>query len=241
MSRRPERFARLEHRAEHPVLARHRPERRDQPSLMPEVRKRRKPPSPSGSPSAAKRASGELTRAVDQPLQHLVDRELRRDREHRVADRLQRRADPRRLHHVIVVVRSPDRARAASGRCARARRRGSLRRRGCATSCGRQGRRTTGAGLVDVSRSTSSYAAREVVPERAVLEVARAELPALLGIVEPFLQPHALLVARDVEEDLHDGRALVAEHLLERADVLVAPCHTFSSASLRTRTATMSS
>ena len=53
---RPVRLGRLEHRAEHAVLARERAERGDSASLMPEVRKRRKPPSPSGSPSAAKRA-----------------------------------------------------------------------------------------------------------------------------------------------------------------------------------------
>src|SRR4029079_19650439 len=62
----------------------------------------------------------------------------------------------------------------------------------------------------------------EVVPQRTVVEIAGAELPALFGLIEPLLQPFALFVARHVEKHLDDGGAFVPEHLLERANVLVA-------------------
>ncbi len=62
----------------------------------------------------------------------------------------------------------------------------------------------------------------EVVPEGAIVEIPGFKLPALLGIVETLLQPPALLVPRDMQEDLDDTGSLVREHLLERTDVLVA-------------------
>jgi len=37
--------------------------------------------------------------------------------------------------------------------------------------------------------------AGELVPQRAIVEVAGAELPALLRVVEPLLESRALLVA----------------------------------------------
>ena len=52
-----------------------------------------------------------------------------------------------------------------------------------------------GACSVEVSREHVLVRGGEVVPERSVVEVTRAELPALLGIVEPLLQALALLVA----------------------------------------------
>ena len=59
-------------------------------SLMPATRKRRKPPLAVGDAERRVARAGELARLVDEPLEHLVDRRLRRDGEHRVADRLQR-------------------------------------------------------------------------------------------------------------------------------------------------------
>ena len=60
-------------------------------------------------------------------------------------------------------------------------------------------------------------------PQGAVVEVAPAELPPLVGAVDAILQPLALLLVRHVQEDLHDRGPLVREHALERPDVLVAP------------------
>ena len=76
----------------------------------------------------------------------------------------------------------------------------------------------------------------------AVVEVAEPELPLLLGVVEPLLEPLALLVPRDVQEDLDDRRPLVDEHALELADVLVPPApDRLAARASRTRTATTSS
>ena len=58
-----------------------------------------------------------------------------------------------------------------------------------------------------------------VVEPRPDLEVVPPELPALLGIVDPLLQPAPLLLLRDVEEHLDDRRALVDEHPLPLDDV----------------------
>ena len=62
----------------------------------------------------------------------------------------------------------------------------------------------------------------EVVPAGAVVEIAVAELPSFVGAVDAILEPGPLLVARDVQEHLDDGRALVDQHLLELLDVGVA-------------------
>ena len=79
-----------------------------------------------------------------------------------------------------------------------------------------------GADSVDVSVEGLLPRGDPVVELLAHLQVVAPELPALLGVVDPLLEPHTLLVARDVEEHLEHRRALVDEHLLERADVLVA-------------------
>ena len=53
---------------------------------MPTVMKRRNPPSPSGTPSAAYRALGQLAGGGGQGAQAAVDGALGRDAEHRVGD-----------------------------------------------------------------------------------------------------------------------------------------------------------
>ncbi len=90
------RLARLEHRAEHAVLARQRAERGDQLVAHPGREEAAEAALAVGQPERREARAGELARAVDEPLQHLVDREPGRDREHGVADRLERRADRRR-------------------------------------------------------------------------------------------------------------------------------------------------
>ena len=57
------------------------------------------------------------------------------------------------------------------------------------------------------------------VPAGALLEVADRELPVLGRVVEPVLQALALLVLRDVEEELEDDGAGLDEQLLEGVDV----------------------
>ena len=58
-------------------------------SLMPDVRKRRKPLFVRQPERCVARAR-QLSRAVHEALEHVVDRQLGRDRQHRVADGLQR-------------------------------------------------------------------------------------------------------------------------------------------------------
>ena len=53
-------------------------------------------------------------------------------------------------------------------------------------------------------------------------DIAVFEFPMLRGVIEPLLQPLALFVFRDVQEQFHDGRTLVGQHLFEAADVFVA-------------------
>ena len=59
-------------------------------------------------------------------------------------------------------------------------------------------------------------------PQVALSQVTLRELPALVGLVEPRLEPLALLVAVDVQEELDDGGALVDEHPLPLVDVSIA-------------------
>ena len=61
-----------------------------------------------------------------------------------------------------------------------------------------------------------------LVPEAALLNVARRELPPLVGAFEPFEQPPALLFPRDVEEELQDVDAVLEEVSLEVVDLLEA-------------------
>nr|WP_230316166.1 hypothetical protein [Conexibacter sp. W3-3-2] len=59
----------------------------------------------------------------------------------------------------------------------------------------------------------------------ALGEVGGVELPPLGRVVDPLLQARPLLLGGDVEHDLHDGRALADEQLLERADAAEAGAH----------------
>ena len=85
---------RVEHRAEHAVLAGQRAERGDQLVAHARGEEAAEAALAVGQPERGEAGAGELAGAVDEPLQDLVDREPRRDREHRVADRLQCRAQP---------------------------------------------------------------------------------------------------------------------------------------------------
>src|SRR5918995_4630055 len=62
----------------------------------------------------------------------------------------------------------------------------------------------------------------ELVPELAVFEVGRVELPAALGLVETVLQPFGLLLLGYVEHELEDSGAVQGQHLLEGIDLFVA-------------------
>ena len=84
---------RVEHRAEHAVLARQRAERGDQLVAHARGEEAAEAALAVGQPERRVARAGELARAVDEPLQDLVDRELGGDGEHRVADRPQRRAE----------------------------------------------------------------------------------------------------------------------------------------------------
>ena len=61
-----------------------------------------------------------------------------------------------------------------------------------------------------------------VVPKLALFKVAELELPVLGRFVDAGLEALTLLVFGDMQEDFDDRRALIGEHLLEVADVLVA-------------------
>ena len=80
---------RVEHRAEHAVLAGQRAERGDQLVVHPRGEEAAEATLAVGQPERGEAGAGEHAGAVDEPLQDLVDREPRRDREHGVADRRQ--------------------------------------------------------------------------------------------------------------------------------------------------------
>ena len=82
---------------EHTVLARKRAERGDQSVAHARREEAAKAAFPVGQAECGIARAGQLARSVDQPLQHLVDREPGGDREHGVADGLEGRAD-RRAH-----------------------------------------------------------------------------------------------------------------------------------------------
>ena len=89
---RPVRLPRLQHRAEHTVLTRQRPERGDQLGAHPGGEEATEPALPVGKPQRSEARACQLAGGVDEPLQHLVDRKLGTNREHGVAHRLQGRA-----------------------------------------------------------------------------------------------------------------------------------------------------
>ena len=80
---------RVEHRAEHAVLAGQRAERGDQLVVHARGEEAAEATLAVGQPERGEAGAGEHAGAVDEPLQDLVDREPRRDREHGVADRRQ--------------------------------------------------------------------------------------------------------------------------------------------------------
>ena len=80
---------RVEHRAEHAVLARQRAERGDQLVAHAGGEEPAEAALAVGQPERRVARAGELAGAVDEPLQDVVDGHLGRDREHRVADRPQ--------------------------------------------------------------------------------------------------------------------------------------------------------
>ena len=82
------RRGRVEHGAEHPVLSRQRAERRDQLVAHAGGEKPPEAALPVGQPERGVPCAGQLPRAVDEPLQDVVHRDLGRDGEHRVTDRL---------------------------------------------------------------------------------------------------------------------------------------------------------
>ena len=61
-----------------------------------------------------------------------------------------------------------------------------------------------------------------LVPEFALGEISRRELPALGGVVEAFQEPLPLLVSGDVQEQLHDPGVAAMQVAFEGVDVLVA-------------------
>ena len=83
------RLGRVEHGAEHAVLSRQRAERRDQLVAHAGGEEPAEAALAVGQPERRVARPGQLPRAVDQSLQDVVHRHLGRDREHRVADRLQ--------------------------------------------------------------------------------------------------------------------------------------------------------
>ena len=59
-------------------------------------------------------------------------------------------------------------------------------------------------------------------PLLARVQVAKAELPVLGRVVDALLQAPALLVKADVQHELHDDGAVLAQHALEVVDLAVA-------------------
>ena len=106
----------LEHRPEHPVGARQRTHLGDQLVAHPGDQEAAEAALAVGDPERRVARVDELAGAVDEPLQDLLDRELRGHREHRVTDRAQRRAQclgHRRLAPAQLQAQSRSRARAS--------------------------------------------------------------------------------------------------------------------------------
>ncbi len=83
----------LEHRAEHPVRARQRAHRRDQLLAHTADEETAKAAVAVGDPERRIPRAGKLASVVDEALEHLVDRQLRRYRQDCVTDRPQRGAE----------------------------------------------------------------------------------------------------------------------------------------------------
>src|SRR5674476_897122 len=49
---------------------------------------------------------------------------------------------------------------------------------------------------------------REVIPSRAIIEVAGAKFPILLGVAEPLDEPPLLLVTRDVQQEFQNDHVV---------------------------------
>ena len=62
----------------------------------------------------------------------------------------------------------------------------------------------------------------EFSPMRAILDIIGIKLPVLFGLAQARLQTRLLLIGRDVQEKLHDGRAFVHQHAFKVDDVTVA-------------------
>ena len=103
----PERLAFLEHRSEHAVLPRQRTERGDHRLTHPGGQELAEAALPVRDAQRGVPCIGELACTLDEPLEHLLDRELGRDGENGVADRLQRRVDPTLAHDLSVGLRQP--------------------------------------------------------------------------------------------------------------------------------------
>ena len=88
----PIRLGGLEHRAEHPVRTRQRTHRRDQLVAHPGDEEPAKPTLTVRDTEGGVACARQLAGAVDESLEHLLDRQLRGDRQDGVAYRLQRRA-----------------------------------------------------------------------------------------------------------------------------------------------------
>ena len=95
-------------------------------------------------------------------------------------------------------------------------------RQSSGTTSGSDGMTYHGAWSVEQRSSSVLVRGDVVVPVLPLLEVAETELPALRRVVEARLEPLALLVLVDVQEELDDRRPLVRERLLERVDLVVA-------------------
>ena len=120
---------------------------------------------------------------------------------------------------------TPERSSAGFGKCGSSPRAPATSSRATATSrthLRSAGTTYQGAHFVEVFVSASSYAVMKVPQSFRDSRSPEAELPALLGVVEPRLQADPLLLGGDVQEDLDQRRPLVGERALELPDVPVA-------------------
>src|SRR5688572_3438727 len=69
------------------------------------------------------------------------------------------------------------------------------------------GNHVPGSGGETAATQCVAIGVRVVIPFRPVVEIARPKLPVLLRVVDAVEQPAALLLTRDVEEELADDDA----------------------------------